>query len=557
MTPVLAAAAKSIKNAAGRSMISLALSFFSGILLIFAFPQTDIWPLAWVGLIPLFYALDGKKPFSAFGAGYLCGIVFFSGTLYWLGHVTVIGTVVLIFYLSLYFGLFGILYSYFVDFPFTTKSILLPSSWVALEYLRAHLFSGFGWVSLGHSQYKFLPLIQIADVTGVGGVSFLLVLSNLILKEQVGRRHILNPNFASDTNYREYSQNKRMHAKGGFNPDKRGQISARFDQSALRADFAIAKSGLRVTWAFIFIVFVVLSYGYFCLSQPYGAKTINAAVVQGNVPQHLKWDEPLWPKTFDEHITLTKEAAQAHADLVVWPETSLPGILEEDVQYPAALSDFIKSIQIPLLYGVVTKEDHYYNAAVLLSKDGDVLDKYRKIHLVPFGEFVPFRKELPFLASLVQVEDFSPGRKYTLFSLAQNKFAVLICFEDTLANLVREFVRQGAQLLVNITNDAWFMDTKEPFIHLQSAVFSAVENKRDLIRAANTGVSCFIDRYGRVTKYLEDSRGKKTFTPGMALHEVHFYDGLTFYTKFGDFFTYLCFLCILLAIFKKGRTRPV
>jgi apolipoprotein N-acyltransferase len=190
--------------------------------------------------------------------------------------------------------------------------------------------------------------------------------------------------------------------------------------------------------------------------------------------------------------------------------------------------------------------------------------QYDKIHLVPFGEYVPLRGLFPFLSDLVPIGDFTPGKEYTLFSidfkegtgsLKQGLFGVLICFEDTLSYISRRFTQEGAQFLVNITNDAWFLDTPAPFMHLQASVFRAIENRRSLIRSANTGVSSFVDPSGRIYRYLQDTHGKKTFVEGYAREEVLLSQEKTFYTKFGDVFAYLCFGCILWGIFKVKKTN--
>ena len=158
------------------------LCLFSSLLLILSFPKVDIWILVWVSLIPLFIALDGKKYGSAFGTAYLCGLMVFAGTLYWFIHVTLLGMILLVLYLALYYGAFGVLYIYFSRRKFCEQLFLLPSCWVALEFVRSYFLTGFGWVSLGYSQYKKLSLIQIADVTGMYGISFLIVMVNVWLK---------------------------------------------------------------------------------------------------------------------------------------------------------------------------------------------------------------------------------------------------------------------------------------------------------------------------------------------------------------------------------------
>jgi len=503
------------------------LCILSAGLLILAFPKTDWWICAWGGLVPLMFVLDGKRPLEAFRSAYLCGLVFFTGTLFWFFHLTkwfstiaALGVTLLFLYLALYFGIFGLSYSLFSRRKPLFKLFLLPSIWVVLEFIRAHLFTGFDWASLGQSQYKNLPVIQIADVTGMFGVSFLVVMVNALLKEF---------------------------------------ITAAFIRKTPEAQKTLA----ALMWTTAVIVTVVLGYGVRRLSDHPAAARFPVAVIQANIPQEMKWHKPDWPVMVEEHIALSEQAAQHSPKLIIWPETSYPGHLWDERELFIQLEELVRKINIPLLFGSVVKEgDDYYNTAIMLSRKGDIVEIYRKIHLVPFGEFLPLRSLLPFLSDLVGIGDFTAGNKKTVFPFPAEKnrdqnsglFSVLICFEDTVARLSRRFVREGAQLLVNITNDAWFGNTKAPFMHLQSSVFRAVENRRGLVRAANTGVSCFIDRKGRISNYVESGIGskiKRAYIGGYAVGQVDFSGKETFYTKFGDVFTILCFGCILMGIIRK------
>ena len=502
--------------------------FSSALLLILAFPQTDFWGLAWIGLIPLFFALDGKSFKSAFGTAYLCGLMVFAGTLYWFIHVTLLGMILLILYLALYYGVFGVLYVFFPRRKFLEQLLLLPSYWIVLEFVRAHALSGFGWVSLGYSQYKNLPLIQVADITGVYGISFLIVLVNIFLKKWLA----------------EQCSGKK------FFKDREGRCAAVLVGGAL---------------------IVVLFYGIFRLNQPPDQKQkLKIAVIQGNIPQAMKWNETLWPEIMEKHLQLTEAAALLKPDLILWPETAFPEILGETPERFTELKKRVARLKIPLLVGAVTQDvsdtgPAYYNSAILISPAGETVGQYDKLHLVPFGEYVPLRGYLPILTDIVPIDDFTAGKTYTVFPASgvrpwkkgEHNFSVLICFEDAVTDIAREFAVQGAGFFVNITNDAWFMDTKAPFMHLQSSVFRAVETRRPIVRAANTGVSCFVDRQGHIHDCVQDSEGKKTFVSGYHVGTMTPESGglRTVYTNFGDFFTYLCFGCILWGIIrKKGRS---
>ena len=478
-------------------------------LLDLSFPQLQWSFLVWIALVPLLCVLDGQKLWAAFRRAYLCGFLFFAATLGWFVYVTYPGAILLVAFLALYFGLFGMLFAYFYagDGKFRFHSVLritvLSSVWVALEFIRAHLFSGFGWVMLGHTQYKNLWLIQIADMTGVYGVSFLVMLVNLLIFETWRARKPL-----------------------------------------LTVNIFVAA-----------ILLIVLIYGWSTINQKRSYEMVKVGVVQPNIPLAVDWDESQKPWIVAKTIQLTRTFQDQKLDLIVWPETSLPGVITDAPflthQIQAAAADLKTSV----LIGSVAREDErYYNSAFLIGADGQMGERYDKIHLVPFGEFLPLRPILGWINKFVDLDDFTPGKAYKIFSVTprQRKFGVLICFEDTIGDVRRHFAKAGAEFFVNMTNDAWFRDTKSPFLHLQAAVFGCVENHRSLVRAANTGVSAMVDPWGRVITTVRDRRGKETFIDGTTWGFVPLNHEKTFYTKYGDLFTYLCFLCILVAaVFRK------
>lgn len=492
-------------------------------LLILAFPKTGISILAWIALVPMLLAIEGKGLLKSFGIAYFCGVLFFAGALYWFYYVTVAGLILMVLYCALYFGLFGFMCSYFKTRKPLLKLFLIPSIWVALEFLRAHLVTGFGWASLGQSQYKNLYVIQIADLTGMWGVSFVIVMFNVLIKEWFSV------------------------------PMERG------NQSIINS--SVKREQTNLTLITCLVLVSVFIYGYIRVSEDEKAQAkIKVAVIQGNIDQEMKWNDSFWPAIMARQIKITEEAALQKPDLIIWPETSFPGYLWVDVKLFDELKEFVRRMDIPLLFGSIIEEGEIYrNSAILLSREGHILQKYDKIHLVPFGEFLPFRTKLPFLSEIIPIADFSSGDQFTLFSLAEaesaSKFSVLICFEDTIAGLTRQFVNEGAQILINITNDAWFEDTNEPFMHLASSVFRAVENRRHLIRSANTGISGFIDTKGRLGEYVVDERGKSTYVSGYAIEELSYKNKQTFYTRFGDIFTYLSFGCILFSILGNLKSK--
>jgi len=490
----------------------------SAVLLTLSFPRIELAPLAWVALVPLLCALDGQGPWTAFRRAYLCGFLFFAATLGWFVYVTYAGAFLLVAFLSLYFAFFGMLFVYFQRLALIPRIFVLASVWVALEFIRAHLLSGFGWVMLGHSQYKNLWLIQIADKTGVGGISFLVMMVNLLIFE------IWRGYFKKDTNH---TMSKQL--------------------------------GLLTLALVVVVLSAVLIYGFLVTGQKKYYPMVRVGVVQPNIPLAMDWDENRKPWIVDKTIQLTQQLYNQKLDLIVWPETSLPGVISGAPSLTHDIRAAAAGLHTPVLIGSIAKEDQqYYNSAFLIGADGQMLGRYDKIHLVPFGEYLPLRPILGWISKFVPLDDFTPGKTYKIFSIApsQKKFAVLICFEDTLGYLCRRFAQAGADFFVNMTNDAWFRDTKSPFLHLQAAVFGCVENHRSLVRAANTGVSALVDPWGRIIAAVGEGQGKKTFVEGTAWGVLPLNHEKTFYTKYGDVFTILCFLCILVgAALRKYISR--
>ena len=495
---------------------SIFLSFLSGIFLILSFPNFNLWFLAWFGFVPVFFALNNKSRKEAFLLFFITGIIFWSGVIYWLVHVTLPGMIVLVLYLALYFGIFGlILASTKYQVP-STKYFFIPSLWVILEYIRSHLFTGFPWVLLGYSQYLNLPIIQIADIAGAWGVSFLVMMVNVTLYSAVSC-----------------------------------QLSA--------------VSKIKKCLVPILCLLVVIIYGYYKLSStryPLPGTSLKISVIQGNIPQELKWDSSSKEYILEKYFHISSQAAKDKPDLIIWPEAAMPVVVEEEPLFFEKVRDFVKMNKRPLLFGAVTAKDNfYYNSAFLLSERANLVNRYDKLHLVPFGEYIPLRKTLWFLETIVPIGDFSAGREYTVFQVPSTKyqvpsrFSVLICFEDLFPQLSREFSRRGADFLVNITNDAWFKISSSPYQHLQASVFRAVENRLPLVRAANTGVSGFIAPSGKILSLLQDKSGRNIFISGYDTREIIIQKRkASFYTRHGDIFAVICFLSVLYTINSKRKT---
>jgi apolipoprotein N-acyltransferase len=518
------------------------LLFSSAILLILSFPCTNLEFFAWFAFVPLFLALANRKPIHGFLLSYLFGLIFFAGITYWLINVTFIGFGLLILYLALYFGIFGlIICSTQTLLPSSYYLIFVSSVWVILEYLRSQLFTGFGWALLGYSQYLNLPIIQIADITGVWGVSFLVMMLNMLIYRVIGCKSQIVP--ASKT-------------RGFFTAADKGP-----------------KSFLSITHHYYLLpcllLFLCLGYGFYKLHLFANFKQqspFRISVIQGNIPQAIKWREDASKKILNEYMRLSRLVAIDRPDLIVWPEAAFPEVMRSGNYLDNDLGALANDIRIPLLVGAVSLDaDKYYNNAILISKQGKLIQRYEKLHLVPFGEYIPLKGLFPFLEAIVPIGDFSRGQEHTIFYLDKQMhalpskdicFSVLICFEDVFPELSRQFVNKGADFLINITNDAWFGDSSSPYQHLQASVFRAVENGVYLIRAANTGVSGFITPVGRVYPLIDNTSSKQTFISGYKTKDIFpLLKQNSPYTQWGDWFVLACLMITIFGIIRVKAQR--
>jgi apolipoprotein N-acyltransferase len=503
-----------------------ALAALSGLLLAATFPLADLHLLAWIGLIPLFLALQGQTVKNGFWLGGISGIIFFAGTVHWVtnsvhfyGGVPLIPaslvTLLLCAYLALYPALFSAAIVHLKRHRPALLVVSAPALWTALELARTCVFSGFPWSLLGYSQYRALPVIQIADITGIYGVSFLIVLVNTA-------------------------------------------ISA----------FIMDKKQYRGLAIGALVMALVIGYGFMRLRAPEGPGAITISVVQGNIEQDKKWDPAYQTETIAIYERLTGESLKQHPALVIWPETATPfyftGNNPTDRALTSDLEEFVKKNRTPLLFGSPTYQVKslrtivLHNSAFLLSGEGTLLNRYHKLHLVPFGEYVPLKSVLFFVEKMVQaIGDFEPGNDYTVMTVPDGnspshevRFSTVICYEIIFPDLVRRFVDKGAQVVTTITNDAWFGKSAAPYQHFSMAVFRAVENRVPIARAANTGISGFIDAKGRIlaaTGIFTETYLTQSLVPG---------NTKTFYTSFGDLFSYACVILSIILLIPLPKKPP-
>ncbi len=325
------------------------------------------------------------------------------------------------------------------------------------------------------------------------------------------------------------------------------------------------------------VILGTLIYGFRSLGEK-GVSSPNMApltvtLVQGGIRQELKWKPSLASAHFNTYLELTREALRAGSDLVIWPESALPFYLDHHPSIQRVLSRLADEGDAYLLIGgdyrAKTAPLKYFNSAYFFTPNVPGWERYDKTHLVPFGEYTPLKKFLPFVSAVVPwEEDFSAGDEIILFNLTRSnddssrvlRLGTLICFEDIFPGLVREMVSEGAGLLVNLTNDAWYGRTIAPYQHAYLSLFRAVENRIYLVRATNTGYSCIIDPRGRIVGEVADENGESLFTSDWITKEISPPPAGSFYTRWGDIFSWLCISLALAASFGAGcctrRRRP-
>ncbi len=504
----------------------------SGVLLTLSFAPFDQGWLVWIALAPLLAAiwfgpLHPRYPLlRKVELGYLTGLVYFLGSLHWLAVLTVPGWFILCLYLAVYPAAWaGIVYVIATprEDPHSFRSVWLSSwrnlataalaaaAWVALELLRGHVFTGFGWNSLGIALHDNVPLIQLSSLTGVGGLSFLTVMSSAITVATVRRLT--------------------LEARGG-------KIRAHFD--------------FTLTIALIVAAF---GYGLRQFGDPGETTPLRVAAVQPSIPQNEKWNPAFEQRIYDTFDRQTAVAAAMQPDLLLWPEAATPrGFFEDRVA-----NDFVKKWagqgDYALLFGTLRlSHEGDYNAAVLLEGAESTPQFYPKSHLVMFGEYIPFRYSFPLFAIIVGdmvPDDFDAGNGPVIFRLTDPPVALapLVCFEDTLGYLARQASNLGAQMFVTVTNTGWFKRSAAGRQHLAHAVFRCAENRRPMVRCANNGVTAFIDHLGRVRQTLQDPDGD-IFGEGVlsAEIEVPVSPPTTFYMRYGDLFSSACLIATFTAL---------
>jgi apolipoprotein N-acyltransferase len=488
-------------SALSRARLRILVLAVSGGLGALAFPTTDWWLFAWVWLVPALLCGLARPPRGALADGWVAGTVFYLVLLRWLDHtfrhfsaipwpITWLPILALAAYCGLYTALVVAAVAWLRGRIGSGPALAaVPALWVAGEWVRGHLMDGFPWGLLGYSQHSVLPVIQIAELGGVYAVSLVIAAVNAAVAAVIG-------------------------------------LGWRRALPGAAAAAVLLAASLTFGWAAL------------ASEAARSPREVQVALIQPSIEQTMKWDPAEHARVLDVYEQLTREAGRSHPALILWPETATTLFLRGDPALLMRLAQLSATLDAPLLIGSIDREDgprgSFLNSAFLLAGQG-IIGKYDKIHLVPFGEYVPLSWLIGFVRSWAEfISDFGTGRVETVFPLDAAPFGVVICYEVIFPELFRAFVARGAAFMVNITNDAWFGRTSGPWQHLAMLPLRAVEHRVGIARAANTGASAFVAPTGRVAQELP------LYARGVLSGAIPLRSGSTLYTRLGDWLAYGC-----------------
>lgn len=572
------------------------------VLLWASFTPLNWGPLGWIALVPVLVLCRLQQRTRAmYVASYVMGFAWAIATLQWmrLGHWTMaFALIALSFYVAFYFPVFLAITRSAVHRLKVPLAVAAPVAWVGLEFLRAHLFTGFSWYYLGHTQWAWPEMIQISDVTGAYGISFVMVMVSatiaMLLPNSIFQRlNLLPPEAKSGSADSEQGDSQQNNS----NQNKPASSTAGYIQS--RRPWVLATCSLLVFAA-------VLSYGFVRRSQADFQPGPQVALIQGNISPEVKHDRDMESirETLRLHDQMTGAAVKQQPDLIVWPETMFPFAMESaerlsDDQLRAALTsqpnadmlfkqwrsnevrerivDDARKANAALMVGVVTKSlgtdgITWYNSSIFATPDLGYEGRYDKLHPLIFGEYTPLKETLPILTAFSPTGgkvELAKGDAAKIFSYKNWNFAPIICFEDTVPHLVRSIAEVSTRIgkpvdcFVNQTNDGWFRGSSELDQHLITAAFRCVETRTPMVRCVNTGISAFIDGDGiiRDPDYFYDFDNKtevsnrtesgawKRQMNAVVVSNVPLDSRTSLYTKHGDWFATVCCSLAVFAMF--------
>lgn len=477
------------------------LALLSGVLVGLSYPPLQLGFIAWFGLIPMIHILLNVKPGQAARLAFLASITANFISLHWIGFNSGAGFLPVFASLIaavLYLGIFWSGFGYFIAFIEKRSSkglIVLPFAWIAMELIRSLGALGFPWINLGLAQTEYLPLIQIADITGSYGISFWIVLINIGIYLTI------------------------------ISTDKRKYL---------------------IFTSLIFVL--VFSYGLIRIKtiDEVSTTSISIAITQPNINPDEKWDPQSREDNFALMHSLLDSALNLSPDLVLWPESAVPAYLRISSHRRNPITEKLAKFNTPLLSGTVdriideNRDKKYYNSTIFIKPDGSI-KMYNKVHLVPFAEYIPLSEKFPALKKLNFGQgNFTPGEEFTVFKLDSVKFSNIICYESSMPRIVRGFIKNGAQFITIQANDGWLGNSAGPYQHFELAKLRAIENRVPIVRCANTGISGVINPIGIVQHKIPLGEKSIIVADILPIHR------LTFYTKYGEVFAILCIIISLI-----------
>ena len=498
----------------------LAFAALAGIIPSLALPPLPLAGFAWIGLVPLLYALEDTEPRQAALIGFVSGFIYQLGALYWVGfHVAIPrGLAIVAMILAATVMALGNLAAAWAA-RYSAKWIgnkwpwAFLAAWVSVEYLRLFTEFAFPWTNIAHTQVRFLGIIQQADIWGVFGVSFWVVLLNVLAYEAIK--------------------------------------SARTNRAA----------AWRYAGTFLIVIAVAITYGRWRLAEiPTKPRDIRIALVQPNLSMDIKWHPQIGLRRSRDILdSLTMGIDSGSVDLVMWPETAIPTYLVyvspevEDPYYRTPVPNYlgylrrlVEHVDVPMVIGSPVydyRRDKAFNSGVVISPDSIPVQSYDKRALVPFGERVPYDQIFGFLEELnLGMAHWSPGERANVLETPTCRIGIGVCLESVFPDLMRELVHNGADILVVLTNDAWFGNTSLIYQHAEYAAFRAIENRIWIARNANTGISCFVDPWGRITGKID------VFETGVLIDSVGRRERETVYSRWGNWLPQACLLGIVILL---------
>ncbi len=477
------------------------LAILSGVLVGLSYPPLHLGFIMWFGLIPLIHVLLNVKSSQAAKFAFLASVTANFISLHWIGFnsgagffpvfASLVGAI-------LYLGIFWSGLGYFISFIEKRNSkglIVLPFAWVSMELLRSLGALGFPWINLGLTQTEYLPLLQIADITGSYGISFWIILINIGFYLAI------------------------------ISKDKRKYL---------------------IITSLIFVL--VFGFGLIRINtiDVVNIEPVSIAITQPNINPDEKWEPESREENFALMHDLLDSALNLNPDLVLWPESAVPAYLRLSSYRRNPITAKLAKFNIPLLSGtvdrIIDKEGNkiYYNSSILIKPDGSI-KMYHKVHLVPFAEYIPLSEKFPSLKKLNFGQgNFTSGKEYTVFELDSARFSNVICYESSMPKLVKGFVKNGAQFITIQANDGWLEKSAGPYQHFELAKLRAIENRVPIVRCANTGISGVINPIGIVQHKIP--LGKKS----IIIADILPAQNLTFYTKYGEVFAVFCSIIFLI-----------